>query len=472
VRFNTAAAAGATTLPDDGGDVFGTAPVEGNASRTPDAVVAAAAGDLATASAGLDPGEYDLSVRPGPNASAAATGVGTLVLRQPSPQQLDTLVAPANATFSTPAEASAAAEAGRLTDAAGVATGDLVVHRIVAPGLAGALADAPGNDTESFFGLAGRESGARYGLNVTQRARDAGGNADPYRLRLNNTTARVVADAANDTYFVVYRSDGPAAVPWNGTAETGPADPEAPAAGDSLTAEFTVHPDAPFADLERADRRVTANHSVVAARIDAAAPIVVTNATNQSVTGRTTLAPGSAFDLRIRSNGTDREFLRTARATVGPGGGWNATVDFDALRVGDAFTVRSAADTVVPAHELAVDGEVRADPAPNASTATPTPEPTAVTASGSGGGGGGGGDDGDDDPDPSSPEPTATATPTGSPDSGGSVIDSTRQFLGGVLGSAVDDADAESIRDRLFDFDVAVVAGALLVVVIYAARQG
>jgi hypothetical protein len=199
---------------------------------------------------------------------------------------------------------------------------------------------------------------------------------------------------------------------------------------------------------------------------------VVTNATNQSVTGRTTLAPGSAFDLRIRSNGTDREFLRTARATVGPGGGWNATVDFDALRVGDAFTVRSAADTVVPAHELAVDGEVRADPAPNASTATPTPEPTAVTASGSGGGGGGGGDDGDDDPDPSSPEPTATATPTGSPDSGGSVIDSTRQFLGGVLGSAVDDADAESIRDRLFDFDVAVVAGALLVVVIYAARQG
>ena len=472
VRFNTAAAAGATTLPDDGGDVFGTAPVEGNASRTPDAVVAAAAGDLATASAGLDPGEYDLSVRPGPNASAAATGVGTLVLRQPSPQQLDTLVAPANATFSTPAEASAAAEAGRLTDAAGVATGDLVVHRIVAPGLAGALADAPGNDTESFFRLAGRESGARYGLNVTQRARDAGGNADPYRLRLNNTTARVVADAANDTYFVVYRSDGPAAVPWNGTAETGPADPEAPAAGDSLTAEFTVHPDTPFADLERTDRRVTANHSVVAARIDAVAPIVVTNATNQSVTGRTTLAPGSAFDLRIRSNGTDREFLRTARATVGPGGGWNATVDFDALRVGDAFTVRSAADTVVPAHELAVDGEVRADPAPNASTATPTPEPTAVTASGSGGGGGGGGDDGDDDPDPSSPEPTATATPTGSPDSGGSVIDSTRQFLGGVLGSAVDDADAESIRDRLFDFDVAVVAGALLVVVIYAARQG
>jgi hypothetical protein len=470
VRFNTAAAAGATTLPDDGGDVFGTAPVEGNASGTPDAVVAADAGGFAAASAGLDPGEYDLAVRPGPNASTAATGVGTLVLRQPSPRRLDTLTAPANATFSTPAEVSAAADAGRLTDVTAVATGDLVVHRIVAPGLAGALADAPGNDTESFFGLAGRESGARYALNVTQRARDAGGNTDPYRLRLNNTTARVVADAANDTYFVIYRSDGPAAVPWNGTAETGPADLEAPAAGDALSAAFTAHADGPFADLERADRRVTANHSLVAARIDAADPIVVTNATNQSVTGRTTLAPGSAFDLRIRSNGTDREVLRTARATVGPDGDWNATVDFDALRVGDTFTVRSAADTVAPAHELAVDGEVRADPARNASTATP--DPTVTTASGSGGGGGGGGDDGDDDPDPPSPDPTATATPTTSPDSGGSVIDSTRQFLGGVLGSAVDDADAESIRDRLFDFDVAVVAGALLVVAIYAARQG
>ena len=472
LRFNTAAAADATTLPDDGGDVFGTAPVEANASGTPDAVVGADAGDLAAASAGLDPGEYDLAIRPGSNASAAATGVGTLVLRQPSPRRLDTLVAPANATFSTPAEASAAVEAGRLTDAADVATGDLVVHRIVAPGLAGALADAPGNDTESFFRLAGRTSGARYALNVTQRAGDAGGNADPYRLRLNDTTARVVADAANDTYFVIHRSDGPAAVPWNGTAETGPADPDAPAAGDSLRTEFTVFSDGPFADLERADRRVTANHSIVTARIDAATPVVVTNATNQSVAGRTTLAPGSAFDLRIRSNGTDREFLKTTRATVGSDGGWNATVDFDARRVGDTFTVRSVADTVAPAHELAVDGEVRAVLPSNASTPTATPDPTATAASGSGGGGGGSGDDGDDAPDPQSPDPTATPTPTGSDDSGGSVIDSTRQFLGGVLGSAVDDADAESIRDRLFDFDVAVVATALLVVVIYAARQG
>ena len=473
VRFNTAAAAGATTLPDDGGSVFGTAPVEANASGTPDAVVASDAGGFAAASAGLDPGEYDLTVRPGATASAAATGVGTLTLRQPSPRRLDTLVAPANATLSTPAEVSTAADAGRLTDVAAVATGDLVVHRIVAPGLAGALADAPGNDTESFFGLAGRGSGARYGLNVTQRARDADSNANPYRLRLNNTTARVVADAANDTYFVIYRSDGPAAVPWNGTAETGPADPEAPAAGDSLSAAFTVHADGPFADLERADRRVTTNHSLVAARIDAADPIVVTNATNQSVTGRTTLAPGSAFDLRIRSNGTDRGVLRTARATVGPGCGWNATVDFDGLRVGDTFTIRSAADTVAPAHELAVDSVVRTDPAGNASTATATPEATATPASGSGGGGGGGGSgDGDDDPDPPSPEPTTAATTTGPPDAGGSVIDSTRQFLGGVLGSAVDDDDAESIRDRLFDFDVAVVSGALVVVVLYAARRG
>ena len=472
VRFNTAAAAGATTLPDDGGSVFGTAPVGANASGTPDAVVAADAGGFAAASAGLDPGEYDLTVRPGATASAAATGVGTLTLRQPSPRRLDTLVAPANATLSTPAEVSTAADAGRLTDVAAVATGDLVVHRIVAPGLAGALADAPGNDTESFFGLAGRGSGARYGLNVTQRARDADSNANPYRLRLNNTTARVVADAANDTYFVIYRSDGPAAVPWNGTAETGPADPEAPAAGDSLSAAFTVHADGPFADLERADRRVTTNHSLVAARIDAADPIVVTNATNQSVTGRTTLAPGSAFDLRIRSNGTDRGVLRTARATVGLGGGWNATVDFDGLRVGDTFTIRSAADTVAPAHELAVDSVVRTDPAGNASTATATPEATATPTSGSGGGGGGGGSgDGDDDPDPPSPEPTTAATTTGPPDAGGSVIDSTRQFLGGVLGSAVDD-DAESIRDRLFDFDVAVVSGALVVVVLYAARRG
>ena len=479
VRFNTFAAADVTTLPGDGGDVFATTPA-GNASSTPDTVVAAGIDNSGASTDGLDPGDYPLTVRPGSNASAAATTAGVLTLRQPSPRALDTWVAPADATFSTPAAVSDAVAAGRLTDTTEVAAGGTVVHRIVAPGVAGAFAAETGPTTEAFFGLAGSSDRARYTLNVTQRDPDA--NRDPYRLRLNNTSARVVADTANDTYFVIYRSDGPAAAPWNGTAETGPPEAGAPAAGDSLSAEFTVSPDDPFTDLERAERRVTAAHSLVAARITADEPVVVTNATNQSVAGTTTLAPGTEFALRLRSeNGTEPQFLKTAQTTVDPGGRWNATVDFESGRVGDNFTVRSAADTVASANELAVDGEVRAVLPENASTPrnTSTPqEPTTAGGSGGGGAGGGGAGGGDDndapapDSDTPSPDATATATPAQSSDSGGSVIDSTRQFLGGVLGTAVDDADPESIRDRLFGFDVAVAVAALTAVVVYVSRQG
>jgi hypothetical protein len=479
VRFNTFAAADVTTLSDDGGDVFATTPAE-NASSTPDAVVAAGIDNSGASTDGLDPGDYPLTVRPGSNASAAATTAGVLTLRQPSPRALGTWVAPADAAFSTPVAVSDAVAAGRLTNTTEVAAGDTVVHRIVAPGVAGAFAAETGSTTETFFGLAVSSDRARYTLNVTQRDPDA--NRNPYRLRLNNTSARVVADTANDTYFVVYRSDGPAAAPWNGTAETGPPEAGAPAAGDSLSAEFTVSPDAPFTDLERAERRVTAAHSLVAARITADEPVVVTNATNQSVAGTTTLAPGTEFTLRLRSeNETEPQFLKTARTTVDPSGRWNATVDFESGRVGDNFTVRSAADTVASANELAVDGEVRAVLPENASTPrnTSTPqEPTTAGGSGGGGAGGGGAGGGDDNdaptPDPDTPSPDATATPTPaqSSDSGGSVIDSTRQFLGGVLGTAVDDADPESIRDRLFGFDVAVAVAALTAVVVYVSRRG
>ena len=471
VRFNTAAAANLTALPDDGGAVFATAPA-GNASDTADAVVAADIDDRGAPSEALAPGEYGVAIRPGSNASAAETDVGTLVLRQPAPQRLDTWVAPADTTFATPAEVSAAVEDGRLTNATEVAAGDVVVHRIVVPGIAGALANTSGDTTEAFFRLAGTEGTDRYALNVTQR--DPAANEDPYRLAVNDTTARVVADATNDTYFVVYRSDGPAAVPWNGTAATGSADSDAPAAGDSLSAEFTVRAGDPFADLERSERRVAAAHSLVAGRVDADDPVVVTNATNQSVAGTTTLAPGTEFELRFRSaNGTEPQFLKTTRASVGPAGGWNATVDFDSRRVGDTFTVQSTVDTVAPADELAVDGAVRATLPQN--TSTPTARPTTTAAAGGSGGGGvggGGGGGGDDDRDTPSPEPTATATPTQSTDADGSVVDSAQQYLGDAFGTAVDDTDAESIRDRLFDFDVAVAVAALTVVVAYVSRRG
>ncbi len=451
VRFNTAAVVNASTLPADGGDVFA---VGSEAeSDGADEVIAADVDDENAPSEPLDPGEYELSVRAGTDTSTPSEGVGTLVLATAEPKRLLTRTAPAGATYDDAADVSAAIEAGHLTRTAAVADGDRVVHQLVLPGLAGEFARQSGNATETFFALAASaESGtdALYDLNVT---RSDVPNADAEPLGVNASTARVVADPGNDTYFLVYST----------------ADPALPvAAGDELTASFAARENGTYADLADDERHLSAEYALLEGTITPASePVTVVAAANQSISGSTTVAPGSEVRLRVRStNGTEPAFLKTTHATVNPNGTWSAPVDFEDQRVGDAFTVTSDVRVIDPGAQLDLRGEVR--PVETTSAAT-----RAATATPSGGGGGGGsapaaGDPAAAEESTSTPEPTVTSTR----DSDDTVIDSTRQFVGGVIGTFVDESAGESLRDRLFEFDVFVAVGAILAVGLFVSRSG
>ncbi|WP_435186166.1 BGTF surface domain-containing protein [Halobellus sp. EA9] len=465
LRFNTDAVVGETALPADGGDVFAAAPPRGaNATaNVTDAVVAADVDDRYAIEGSLAVGEYELGVRPGTDASAAAESVGTLVLDAPAPESLATWVAPAGTDFGAFEDVEAAADAARLAPSAEVAVGDIVVHRIVAPGLAGALASQSGSTAEAFFALAGTAPGDRHALNVTQA--DPGANAEAYQLELNHSNADVVADPANDTYVVAYRLDGPGAADDDavGTRES----TAAPGPGDALTVEFAVNESGPFDGLDDTERSVGGEYALVEGWIAIdREPVVVAAAANQSIGGRTTAAPGTVLDLRIRSANGSGAFLKTGSAVVDPEGNWRAVFDFGNRSVGENFTLTSSVGVVADDAELAVAGVIRAN-ATNVTNAT-TPNGTAASGAGGGGAPGGGapgaavgrsGGGGRVDA-----IATATARPTAAPtESDGSIADSIREFGEEIVAEVTNDR-GEPLADRLSGFDVVVVVSFLSLV--------
>ncbi len=474
LRFNTAAVAGATSLPDDGGDVFGVAASSGNTSGTADEVIAADIDEGTLLSEPLASGEYEVTVRTGADAGADAEHAATLVLDAPAPERLTTWVAPADAALSTHEDLSTAVETGRLTQRADVAVGDLVVHRIDAPGLAGQFAQHDGTATETFFALDGTDEAALYALNVTQQ--NPPPNREAYQLELNASNARVVADPSNDTYTMLYEIDAPAATASDseavGTVSDG-ADTSVPAAGDALTASFAVHENGTFTEVDDDSRTVASNYSLVEATIATDDdPLVVAAAANQSISGTTTVAPGTEIELRLRStNGTQPSFHKTTQAVVGPSGAWSAAFDFDAQGVGDTFEATSAAGVISDSNELGVSGEVRAF-VPTTAVAT-----TAATTVGQAGGAGGSGGVGSDGSGGSSrsnaaaPTTESTATPEQQSDGDGrSITDSTGEFFGTVIDTLVDGSGERPLRERLLDFDVLVALAALTTVLVFVTR--
>ena len=460
VRFNTAAVIGATTLPSDGGAVFGVVGKDESGDGAADAVVDAGITANQDLTEAIEPGNYTLTVRPDMVSNAAATDTGTLVVGSAVPRNLTNWVAPAGSVFSARDDVSEAIKADRLTRTSEIAAGDVVVHRLVVPGLAGEFARQSGTPTEAFFALSGTDADARYGLNIARvGANDANltgqtvpssDGGDLYVPGEDN--ASVVADPANDTYVIAYESAGGIGL----------------SAGDSRSVSFVVTDSGPYSGLSTENRTLIGEYELLNATVSPPdAPLVVENETNQSIEGTTTVAPGTEIEFQIQSvNGTDPSFLKTKEAVVGPDGRWTLSVDFDAQRAGDRFSVTSAVDVVASVSELSVDGVIGAV-TPKVAESTPMDRPA---GGGQGGGGSGGGPAASGD-DPTSTATGETTTPSESPDSTESVVDSTRRFLGGVLGTFVDSSGDETLRSRLLGFDVLVSLGALTTVALFVSRR-
>ncbi|SFR43599.1 Ig-like domain-containing protein [Halogeometricum limi] len=324
----------------------------------------------------LDSAEYELEVQSGTGSDPDdSQGVGTLVLRERETKSLGSWTAASQTTLDDAEDVYAAIENDNLTQADEIAFGDLIVHRIEASGLEGALEAEDSDATDAFFEL--EDDGT---LQFTVEQAEAGPNREPFELVLDGSDSDVVADPANDTYFVVVDTDD---------VETTGNDLDA---GEELTANFTVPEDTPLADdrqtVETAYELVEAEHVVEE-------PIEVSATTGQTIRGETNVAPGTRLDVRIRSSGDTRpRFLKTATAYVAENGSFQSTFDFSEERVNDTFemTVRGgAAPSITAEGVVADDGQ------------TPTPTDTVTPT------------DTETETDTSTATPTDTQTPTATP---------------------------------------------------------
>jgi len=278
-----------------------------------------------------------------------------------------------------------------LTRDTDVAVGDTIVYEVQASGLEGAL-DAHEEDTVTteFFDFADGRSNPAALFSVEEE--DPGPNQDPLLLELNGSNSRVVADSANDTYYVITRTgdSGPEGVEdadGDGVIDPSENDYGSTDADSSLQASFTVYGDDEndfdlTADGE--DETVETSYSLTTAEFEMSDPFNVTEVSGQEIFGETTLAPGTEVNVRVRSaDGVRPAFLKTATTTVDTDGQFLVTLSFNNTNPGDRYSI-VVNDVGGPASELTVEGTVQPviqTPTTNtpAETTTTTSEPTTST---------------------------------------------------------------------------------------------
>ncbi|SFR55699.1 DUF7827 domain-containing protein [Halogeometricum limi] len=270
----------------------------------------------------LDAGEYPLEVQAGTGTSPDdAQGVGTLVLEERNTSSIQSWTAPSDAEIENKGDVYAAINNSNITQDDEIAYGDLAVHQVEASGLEGALEATDDDTTAAFFQLIQNDA-----INLTVEQTEAGANRDPFMLALGEDNTTVIADAENDTYFVMFDTD---AVNTMGDARDLEAD-------DGLTANFTVTDETGLAEddqsVEDEYELIEAEHTLDDVEVAASA--------NQSIAGETTVAPGTEINLRVRSDGdTQPSFLKTATAYVTENGTYEAAFDFSEQSANDTFTV-------------------------------------------------------------------------------------------------------------------------------------
>lgn len=246
-----------------------------------------------------------------------------LRLRERSTGDLTALGAPGAAadTLDGPAAVAAARENRTVTAVGGnrtVARGDLFVVAIGGSGFGSALS---ATETDALS------------LRLA-RTGECAGTAD----LLAAGTADVLTEPGREDYYAVVDTAAVELRPANATA--GFADGCSPALrpGDRVRVDLTVPARSPLA----VDGRATAETGpvTVVERTAAFDGVALAAAANQSVTGNTTLAPGTALSVAVQ--GPDVE--RTATVRVGVDGRFDATVDLSGVERFANVTLHVRAD--------------------------------------------------------------------------------------------------------------------------------
>lgn len=330
-------------------------------------------------------GEYPLSLSVGGTEQDVATAVvesretdGVTVLT--APRSADGLDDVADVRrVATPTD-SAALDARTLDH-------DWVFVVVSASGLEGYVDDV-GDLTGSANGLE---------LSIVETADSAGPNEDPLSVDLSE--ARLFADGANDTYVV-------AIDPALSVRDAEP--------GDEFEVRFVA--DASEHPVTEDGEEVTATFTAVngTASVDATGgEVTVPPASDATVSGTSTFAPGTELTVTARREGGTSPFVTDTTVVVGEDGSWTATFDLSEVAEGTSFTLRvdKAGET-----RTSVDGRVaRGDATTTASTATDGGEDGTPTGTGAGGDGTATAADGDGGNTETGPDDGDGATTTDSP---------------------------------------------------------
>ena len=263
----------------------------------------------------LETSRYNLSVTVGDRRTDGAT----LVLTERTTGELITWTAPAanfdNATNAS--EVATAVENGHITATDTVAVGDVSVNQFKLSGVYGALAVS--NVTELLRGGA---------LDFSMVQTNPSTNRPPKRLDLNrslaNDSIRVVPDPRNDVLYV--NVDTGAAVFDNGTLS----------AGDSFESTLTIDGESTLAD---ADESVSANVTFVGTELGLADPSLAAGR-NQTVSGTTSVAPGSEVTVRIQRNGSN-SLVKTNTTRVKPNGSFDTSFNLSSIAPRSTVTVQA-----------------------------------------------------------------------------------------------------------------------------------
>ncbi|SEK48061.1 ArtA-dependent S-layer glycoprotein [Haloferax larsenii] len=304
----------------------------------------------------LDAGDYDLEVSTGGDAD----NVGTLVLEERSTTSQKIWTAPTGADLTETEDVYDAIDNGNLTESDAVANGDFVVQQVSATGLEGAF------DESDFDALTGSQ------FNVTVEQTNPGPNREAKVLGINSTSATVIADGDNDTYFIAYDLDDVSSSRTDYYDSN--ADQLAVEDDDAFNATFTVLEDG---DLAEDDESVSAEYDVVEPTLDLDQDeFGVAAAAEQTVSGTASVAPGTALTIRVKSDGdTQPRFLKTSTAYVQADGTFSSAFDFSEQNENDTFEVTVSVDSG-SAEDASADGVVGAAAEQTTSTPAETTDAT------------------------------------------------------------------------------------------------
>lgn len=242
--------------------------------------------------------------------------------------------------------------------------GDTVVHKVDASGIEGAIAAEGGDNFSALEGVRAPgdidddgddEDVPAFGFGYEQTnpqanqdriEADLRGSADDSEFPEEITDVELIPDPNNDSYYIIVRSDFLA-------DDDGPEPAAEP--GARFNTSFNVsgayqnlflRQDDHVDPVDEDDQESAGNQFQLVdreAEFDTVNDTVrVAPAENETITGETTVAPGTEITVRARATG-ESPFLLTNTTTVNPDGTFAGTFDFSDVSVGQEFntTIRS-----------------------------------------------------------------------------------------------------------------------------------